>query len=202
VVAEDVRRVSPETEAAIIGGIAGGGVGGFFTLLGVALGLFGQRWVRRIGEVRCVLVAWKDHGSTVNASRESGKDINERRLEVKFLNRKDETVTVWDMRVVFYKQGQPLDEEDRPDMQFVGESARTPLGPVDLPPRETVTRVISVYPHRNVDYPEQQAKKLEAVHEADKVEFVATMVGAKDVSKELTRWHDLTPWQQQTVLVR
>jgi hypothetical protein len=47
--------MSPEAQAALIGGMAGGVVGGVFTLLGVALGLFGERWVRNLAEVACVI---------------------------------------------------------------------------------------------------------------------------------------------------
>jgi hypothetical protein len=37
------------------------------------------------------------------------------------LNRKDVPVSVWDLRVVFYKGGQPLGTEERPSLQFSGE---------------------------------------------------------------------------------
>jgi hypothetical protein len=47
--------VSPETLAAVIGGVAGGAVGGVLDIVGVAVGLFGERWVRRWGDVRCVI---------------------------------------------------------------------------------------------------------------------------------------------------
>jgi hypothetical protein len=48
-----LQAQSPAAQAAIIGGIAGGVVGGVFTLLGGALGLFGERWMRTRGKVRC-----------------------------------------------------------------------------------------------------------------------------------------------------
>jgi hypothetical protein len=50
-----------------------------------------------------------------------GVEVMQRQLGVTFLNRKDVPVSVWDLRVVFYKGGQPLGTEERPSLQFSGE---------------------------------------------------------------------------------
>jgi hypothetical protein len=74
VVAEGVRRVSPDTIAVGIFTIVG-------TLLGVALGLFGERWLRRWGDVRCNIDSW--------SAWTSGGEIEQREVEITFLNEKD-----------------------------------------------------------------------------------------------------------------
>jgi hypothetical protein len=74
--------MSPETLAAVIGGVAGGVVGGVLGILGVAVGLFGERWVRRWGDVRCSIDSWHDVTDT-------GIPNEERVVEVTFLNEKD-----------------------------------------------------------------------------------------------------------------
>jgi hypothetical protein len=52
--------MSPETMAAVIGGVAGGVVGGVLGILGAVLGLFAERWMRRQGEVGCQLIRRAD----------------------------------------------------------------------------------------------------------------------------------------------
>jgi hypothetical protein len=84
-------------------------VTGIFTLLGVAMGLFGERWVRTWGAVRCDLVWWVAR-STGSVDSPGGVEVQERQLKATFSNRKDIPVTIWDMRVVFYKGDKPLDE--------------------------------------------------------------------------------------------
>ena len=153
---------------------------GIFTLLGVVVGLFGERWVRTWGKVECK-TDWQPVRGEVSPDSPGGVRFLERQLKVTFLNRKDVPVTVWDMRVVFYKGGNALDEEERPHMEFVG-PGRTPLDLVNLPPRVPVTRTISVTPGHN------ETARQRAVEEADKVEFVAIMDGAKDIRRELAPW--------------
>lgn len=48
-------------------------VTGIFTLLGVALGLFRERWVRTWGEVRCD-IGWE-------VTRSAGSEVQERQLK-------------------------------------------------------------------------------------------------------------------------
>jgi hypothetical protein len=175
-VGEEGRVVSPDTIAV-----------GVFTLLGVVVGLFGERWVRRLGRVWCEVDAWY-------VARGRGTTAEERRLQVTFLNGKDLDVTVWDMRVEFSREGQLLDEKDRPYIYFVDERDQfSPLAPVDLPSGKTVERTISVtlgaVHSGSASKPEPD--KLQAVQEADRVEFVASMVGARDIRRDLTAWQDV-----------
>ena len=106
------------------------------------------------------------------------------------MNRKDVPVTVWDMRVVFYKGDKLLDEAERPHIEFLDARAtrgRSPLDLVNLPPRIPVTRTISVAPGHN------ELDRQRAVEEADRVQFVAIIDGAKDIRMQLALWEDLTP---------
>jgi hypothetical protein len=169
---EDVREMSPAAQAAIIGGIAGGAVGGVFTLLGVAVGLLGERWVRSLGKVRCNIDSW--------AAWTSGGEVEERRIEVTFLNEKDLNAVVWDIRVEFHKQGQdPL----RPNITFVDEVSRWwPMSAVNLPSRVAVSRSIKV---------ELSGYDLQAAKEADRAEFVAIILPGVGEKREELRppWH-------------
>jgi len=50
-----LQGMSPEAQAAVVGGVAGGVVGGVLGILGALLGLVVERWVRRWGKVGCEL---------------------------------------------------------------------------------------------------------------------------------------------------
>lgn len=124
--------MSPEAIAVGVFSIVG-------TLLGVVAGLFGERWVRSWGEVRCEIADW-----TINVGALAGPE--ESLLEVRFLNEKELPVVVWELRMEFYKGGEPLEAWAHPTTQFVDEvtGRRSPLGPVNLPPRVAVSRTISL----------------------------------------------------------
>jgi hypothetical protein len=164
-VEEGVRRVSPDIIAVGVFSIAG-------TLLGTLLGLFGERWMRRWGDVRCNIDSW--------VAWTSGGEVEERRVEVTFLNEKDLNAVVWDIRVEFHKQGQdPL----RPNITFVDELSRWwPVGMVNLPSWVAVSRSIKV---------ELSGDDLRAAKEADRAEFVAAIVpGVGEKREELQPpWH-------------
>jgi hypothetical protein len=81
---EGIRRVSPETIAVGVFSIVG-------TLLGVVAGLFGERWVRSWGEVRCEIADWR-----INVGTSAGPE--ESQLEVRFLNEKELPIVVWELR--------------------------------------------------------------------------------------------------------
>jgi hypothetical protein len=116
-VGEEGRVVSPDTIAV-----------GVFTLLGVVVGLFGERWVRRLGRVWCEVDAWYVHNQ-------------------------------W---------SQP--------------------GPVNLPSRKPVTRTLSVAlgDVHSGSMTRPDPDKLRAVQGADRAEFVASIIDAKDKKKKLT----------------
>jgi hypothetical protein len=176
--------MSPDTIAVGVLSILG-------ALGGALVGLFGERWVRSRGEVRCE-IHWRT-GS--GASTPEGAEFWDRLLELTFLNRKDVPVTVWTMQVVFYKDDKPLNEGEHPHASFINEQDQTwPVGPVNLPSHVPVTRKLVVElgtptPGRRL-MSSPDPDKLRAVQEADRVEFVARMVGARDISKNLTRWQD------------
>jgi hypothetical protein len=154
-------------------------VTGIFTLLGVAMGLFGERWVRTWGAVRCD-VDWGVARSAGSVNSPGGVEVQERQLKATFSNRKDIPVTIWDIRVVFYKEDEPLDEEERPHMEFTGASGgRREFSPVNLPPRVPVTRTIFVTPGHN------ESDRQWALEEADRVEFEAIIDEARDIMMRL-----------------
>jgi hypothetical protein len=170
-VGEEGRVVSPDTIAV-----------GVFTLLGVVVGLFGERWVRRLGRVWCEVDAWY-------VARGRGTTAEERRLQVTFLNGKDLDVTVWDMRVEFSKGGQLLEEGERPHVKFIDEHNQwSQPGPVNLPSRKPVTRTLSVAlgDVHSGSMTRPDPDKLRAVQGADRAEFVASIIDAKDKKKKLT----------------
>jgi hypothetical protein len=138
---------------------------GVFSLLGVLVGLFGERLVRRIGNVRCKKDSWK---------LQAGNGIAEERyLQVTFVNRKEVPVTVMEMQVLFYKGGVPLEEWVRPGLAFVdARGQRSPAGPVTLLPNIAFPLTISVTAGVTAgrdDIREELAK-------ADRAEFVARIV--------------------------
>jgi hypothetical protein len=158
-----LRGLSPAAQAAIIGGIAGGVVGGVFTLLGGALGLFGERWVRTWGKVRCKMEPielWVFSGSEEPVTLHSlpiptellVRDDAEQDpawgdegaaryfLNVKFFNEKETTTGLRDVVIVF-DGDPPLEKmmQDRSTWQ-AGPNARPMAGLefVNLPSKEWV----------------------------------------------------------------
>ena len=186
--------MSPETIAAVIGGVAGGVVGGVLGVVGVVLGLFGERWVRRWGDVQC-MIKEDDWYVPEGAYPIGGDTPRERRLRVTFLNRKELPVTVWDIRVEFYKGGRPLEEWTewaRPRVLLVEESRDiSELRAVILPPHIPVSLEIRVSPLGAHDTDQEQAAKLRVLEEAERAEFVANLIGARDKKMELA-----PPWRQ------
>jgi hypothetical protein len=181
-VAEDVRRVSPDVIAAGVFGIAGAVVD---ALVGAAVGLFGERWVRRWGDVQCIISedGWyiPEHAYPIG-----GEIPRERRLRVTFKNGKELPVTVWDMHVEFCKGGELLEEGARPLVQLVEESGnRSEFRHEILPPHIPVSLEIRVSPLGARDTDQEQAAKLQALAEADRAVFVATLYGAEDKREEL-----------------
>jgi hypothetical protein len=151
-------------------------VTGIFTLLGVALGLFGERWVRRRGDVRCSIDSWQNVTDT-------GIPNEERKVEATFLNEKDVNAVVWNIQVVFHKEGQ---DPFCPTLTFSdGPSRGQVVGVLNLPPWVAVTRRMKV----SLYYPDD----LQKAKEADRAEFVATIAGVGKKREELR-----PPWHQRS----
>jgi hypothetical protein len=175
-----LRGLSPEAQAAVIGGLAGGLVGGVFTIIGVFLGLIGEPLLRRRGKVRCDIArdTWHIPVGTQETPVESP-------FEVTFWNGKEIPIAVMGVRMEFYKGTTMLEEWARPDLVFeiADGGALEPL-PWNLPAREAVVRTIRVVSDReNI----QRQRKLA---ETDRAVFVASVVGARDKRKEL-----VPPWR-------
>jgi hypothetical protein len=177
--------VSPDVIAAGVFGIAG-------AVVGAVVGLFGERWVRRWGDVQCRIK--EDDWYVPEDAYPIGGDIpRERRLRVTFRNRKELPVTVWDMRVEFYKGERPLEEWAewaRPRMHLVDESGnRSEFRHKILPPHIPVSLEIRVSPLGARDTDQEQTAKLREMAEADKAVFVASLSDARDERKKLKE-----PW--------
>jgi hypothetical protein len=139
------------------------------------------------GKVRCDL-EWGVALSAGSLNGPSGVEVQERQLKATFLNRKDIPATIWDMRGVFYKGDGPLDERERPHLQFTGTGGgRKAFSPVNLPPRVPVSRTIFVSPGHD------ETDRQRAVEEADRVEFEAVIDESRDMTMRLALWRDLEP---------
>jgi hypothetical protein len=175
--------VSPDVIAAGVFGIAG-------AVVGALVGLFGERWVRRWGDVQCII---SEGGWYIpEHAYPNGGDIpTERRLRVTFRNGKELPVTVWDMHVEFYKGDELLEEGARPPVQLVEESGnRSELRHEILPPHTPTSFEIRVSPVGAHDTNQERDDKLQALAEADRAVFVATLDGAPPERRELR-----PPWR-------
>jgi hypothetical protein len=165
--------VGEAATATLYGALIAGG----FALLGVVVGLFGERWVRSWGNVRCDIEEW-----VISVGTSAGPE--ESKLDVRFLNEKDLPVVVWEMRMEFYKGEEPLEEWAYPTVLLVDEVTGNRSrggGPVNLPPRVAVTRTISLVSGRT--------DKSQELGRTDRAVFVADISGAKDKREEIT-----PPW--------
>jgi hypothetical protein len=156
--------MSPDTIAVGVFTVVG-------ALVGVLAGLFGERWVRSWGDVLYTIDSWR--------AWTSGGETEERQIDVTFLNEKDLNAVVWDIWVEFYKEGQ---EPIRPQLTFADDISRGPVGVVNLPPRLAVSRTISL---------QLSGDDLRAAKEADRAEFVATILPGVGEKREELRppWH-------------
>ncbi len=114
--------MSPETLAAVIGGVAGGVLG----ILGAVLGLFAERWMRRWGKVGCELtrrvVRWrvgpdKRELAQDEVDRLADFDLVEAEVEcdLKFFNEMEVDVGLSRLALVFIAEGgeeAPLEPTD------------------------------------------------------------------------------------------
>ena len=154
-------------------------IGIVIALITLLVGPFVMRYVRTLGEVQCTVDFWYPQRT---GSTPGGSVAAERRLQVTFSNRKEVPVTVSEMRVEFYKEGQSLPDWTRPRVEFVNDHDRKrPLGPVNLPPLLHERWTISVTPGRDDIVRELQ--------KADRAVFVANINGVGDKRVELT-----PPW--------
>jgi hypothetical protein len=154
----------------------------------VAIGLIGwvaaplvARYVRTLGKVECIVKSWDVHRGAFHAKVDRTV-AEERHLQVEFKNGKDVPITVSELRVEFYKGGQPLEDGARPGLEFVGDQdRRSPLGPVSIPPHGHEPRTMSVNPGRD--------DIVEELQKADRAVFVAHFDSVGDERVELT-----PPW--------
>jgi len=89
--------------------------------------------------------------------------------------------------VDFYKGGEPLNDEERPRVEFVGTSGNRAkkFELMNLPSHIPVTRTVILSPGHN------EYRRQRAVEEADRIEFVAVIEGAKDIRTRLYPWNEL-----------
>ena len=178
----------------IVTGIVSGIVSGLIVAVvsGVLFVVLVPRLVRKVGKVDCEL-HWQSTRGEGSVDSPGGVRVLERQLTVTFKNHKDVPVTVRSMEVVFYRQGEPLDAGERPHVQFITRDGSGP-GPfelVNLPPFEPVTRRVIVAPGHD------EHRRQRAVEEADRVEFVAEIEGAKNISTGLDSWTTREPQKKR-----
>jgi hypothetical protein len=155
-------------------------------VLTAPLTLLAQRWARKMGKVDCELY-WQYTRGEGSDDSPGGHRVLERRLSVTFTNHKDVPVTVRSMEVVFYRGDKPLGERERPHTKFTRDGGTPgPFELVSLPPHVPVPRTVIVDPGFN------ESDRQRAVEEADRVEFVVEIEGAKTISTGLALWNDRT----------
>jgi hypothetical protein len=125
--------------------------------------------------VQCEVVNWR---LSVGLST----DPTERELEVRFVNEKELQVIVVDMSVAFYTGDKPLEKRARPHLMFGSGNNKTALSLVNVPGRSAVTQTFS-----GIAGLAEIQRELAATNRA---EFVATLVGARDMRKKLE-----PPWR-------
>jgi hypothetical protein len=150
-------------------------------VVGVILALaapFLWRYVRTLGKVRGRVDSWHPQRSGY-VDRLGASVAQVRRLQVTFKNGKDLPATVSEMRVEFYKEGEPLEDWARPNVAVVDE--REQSSPLNIPPHESRQLTIIVTPGRDDIIRELQ--------KADEAVFVARIEGGEDQRLQLT-----PPW--------
>jgi hypothetical protein len=155
---------------------------------GVVLTLLGQSLWRKVGKVDCEL-SWKVTQRVEFPDRPGESRVLERRLTATFTNHKDVPVTVRSMAVVFYRQGEALGAGERPHVQYTrdGGGPRPSFELVSLHTLIPVTRTVIVSPGQH------EHRRQRAVEEADRIEFVAELEGAKDIRRRLDPWRGTKP---------
>ena len=160
--------MSPETLAAVIGGVAGGVVGGVLGIVGVAVGLFGERYIRERGKVRCEIDAW------TGADNPSFGAPEVRHFEVNLYNEKDVALALWDIHVEFVPEdGEP----ERVGLELTSTGERVSM--LNLPSHVAISEGMRVT---------ARGATLHRIQHARKLRFVGIIPGGKEFSKELPRW--------------
>lgn len=132
-----IRVVADQIVTGIVSGIVVAVVSGVLFVVLV------PRWLRKSGKVDCELL-WKVARGAGSVGS-PGREVEQRQLTVTFKNHKDVPVTVRSMKVVFYRGNKPLDEQERPHVQFTRNGGSPgPFELVSLPPYEPVTRRVIV----------------------------------------------------------
>jgi len=151
-------------EATLYGSI----IAGAFTLLGVALGLFGERYIRERGKVRYEIDAW------TGADNASFGAPEVRHFEVNLYNEKDVTLALWDVHMEFVPEdGEP----ERVGLQLASTGERVDV--LNLPSHVAISEVMQVT---------ARGATLHRIKHARKLRFVGIIPGGKEFSKELPSW--------------
>jgi hypothetical protein len=148
-------------------------VTGVFTLLGsllgVALGLFGERYIRERGKVRCEIDAWSGEENPSFGAPEV------HHFEVNIYNEKDVALALWDIHMeVVPEDGEP----ERVGLQFARTTGEW-VSVLNLPSRVAISEGMRVTAGGATLYRIKHARKLR---------FVGVIPGGKEFSKDLPRW--------------
>jgi hypothetical protein len=125
-----------QAEATLYGAFLAGVFGIFGALLGVLVGLFGERYLRRQGEVRCTLrprhIGWATGGELeppippINEVEDFSQVFVRVVCDLSFFNEKEVNTGLFNIRVVFVADG---------DEAFIGTGLQEQLHTVNLPSR-------------------------------------------------------------------
>lgn len=153
--------------------LKGAAVGGLIGVIGsIVTGALTQvlaRHLRRTGELRRRLNAWM--------SANNGAEMESRTFSIRLLNERDTGTALWDLQVVFYKDGKAWlsQKPQRTRYQIV-------VDVVDIPPYETVTQVLQIR-FNTVD------PALTKARESDRIVLVAEIPGGAMFEESLPLWN-------------
>ena|SRR5918995_623368 len=155
---------SPRLQGVIVGGMIG--------VVGSAVTLFGQYYLRRSAPLIWDIKAWSDSQDRVlNTWRD---------CVVRIVNTREIGTALWNVQVVFYRKGEePFAITPR---LSVGEQPLIEV--IDLPPQKTVTR------HLRVSIPTNEVASIDKVKTAGKVKLRADIPGGGLFEDDLPAWDE------------
>lgn len=140
---------------------------GVFTLLGVALGLFGERYLRERGKLDCQVEAWTG-GAWSSRTQEF------RHFEVRFYNAKEIALPVWDIHMELASDGKA---PERVELYSTSTGAKVSM--LNVAPSTVVSEGLKAT---------VGGELLESLRRGRKARFVGAIPGRRGVSKDLPPW--------------
>ncbi len=161
--------------------VQGGIVGGLIGLIASQSSLWMQRWLRKQGPLQREVHAWRNVGEgTVRESRT---------FIIRLLNEREVGTALWNLRLVFYKDGAAWLRRRPREMA----PSDKPVEVCDLPPQVTVTRTLRIWFDKPGDHLPGAGDALAKAKESEEIELVADIPGEGEAAfkAQLPLWDDL-----------